>query len=77
MNGYWEQFSLYWTIRIFFLTFVEAFEDFEDQGVTHPGLDEENFRALMEKFSKTGVIPIITPEEMNLHLPDRSRAFRF
>jgi len=76
MDGYWAQFSLYWAIRIFFFTFVEVVEELEDQRVGLPGFDDDAFEALMQRFVAMGMIPIITPEEMNLHLRDRSRAFQ-
>ena len=76
MDGYWAQFSLYWAIRIFFFTFVEVVEELEDRGADLPGFDDDAFDALMQRFVTMGMIPIITPEEMNFHLEDRSKAFQ-
>jgi hypothetical protein len=35
-----------------------------------------NIDAAIKKLVKAGLIPIITPEEMNLHLKEREKAFR-
>jgi hypothetical protein len=77
MDGYWAQFSLCWSIRIFFTTFVDAFEEFEIMKVDLPELEEKGLESLMARLIDTGKIPIVTPEEINLHLPDPSKAFRF
>jgi len=77
MNGYWKTFTLYWTVRIFFFTFVEIGAEFEEQGVALRGIDGRRFLPLMRRFTKRGMVPIITPREMNLHLKDPSKAFRF
>jgi hypothetical protein len=70
MHGYWSKFSLYWGWRLFFFTFVEIVEAFESQGVSVPNFaDETRFDSLMKEFAAPGMMPIITPLEMNMHIP--------
>lgn len=70
MHGYWSKFSLYWGWRLFFFTFVEIAEAFESQGVSLPNFaDETRFDSLIKEFAAPGMMPIITPLEMNMHIP--------
>jgi Family of unknown function (DUF5677) len=70
MHGYWSKFSLYWGWRLFFFTFVEIAAAFESQGVPLPNFaDETRFDVLMKEFASPGMMPIITPRELNMHIP--------
>ena len=70
MHRYWSKFSLYWRCRLFFFTFVEIAQAFESQGVPLPNFaDETLFESLMKEFAAPGMMPIITPHEMNMHIP--------
>jgi Family of unknown function (DUF5677) len=74
MAGYWSKFSLYWGWRIFFFTFVEIINAFESLSVSLPNIaDETRFDLLMREFAAPGIMPIITPVEMNMHIPSRQR----
>jgi hypothetical protein len=74
MGKYWSEFSLYWGWRIFFFTLVEIADALQDEGVSAPNFtDEFLFETLMKKFSEFGMVPIITAEELNLHIPDDKR----
>lgn len=71
MSSYWREFVLYWGWRLFFFTFVEVGELLDGSPFALPDMDshaESRFGALSIPFSKCGPVPIITPQEMNLHL---------
>jgi hypothetical protein len=70
MGGYWSKFSLYWGWRIFFFTFVEIIHAFESLSISLPNIaNETRFDSLMRAFAAPGMMPIITPLEMNMHIP--------
>lgn len=70
MQGYWAKFSLYWGWRLFFFTFAEIVQAFESEGIELPDIaDEARFDSLMKEFVAPGMMPIITPVEMNMHIP--------
>ena len=74
MHEYWLKFSLYWGWRLFFFTFAEIVEAFESEGVSLPNVaDEARFDSLMKEFAAPGMMPIITPREMNMHIPVHQR----
>jgi hypothetical protein len=76
MSEYWSRFSLYWGWRIFFFSFVEVAEDFERAGVSVRNFEDElMFERLMSQFSEPGIMPIVTPEELNLHIPKEHYPF--
>jgi hypothetical protein len=76
MGEYWSRFSLYWGWRIFFFTFVEVTEDFEHADVSVRNFEDElMFERLMKQFSEPGLMPIVTPEELNLHIPKEHYPF--
>ncbi len=78
MDEYWAQFSLFWVTRIFALTFLGLVDEFVRLEIDIDLGDdrEEEIDAAVKRFVKTGLIPIITPEEMNLHLKEPEKIFR-
>lgn len=71
MSSYWREFVLYWGWRLFFFTFLEVGELLDGSPFALPKMEsdaESRFGALSISFSKCGPVPIITPQEMNLHL---------
>lgn len=79
MSGYWEGFSLYWGWRLFMFTTVEIMGTF--LGTKHEIADfseaqKESVARLGPILAKCGPVPILTPEEMNMHLgPGAKTAF--
>jgi Family of unknown function (DUF5677) len=69
MDDYWSRFSLYWGGRIFFFAFVDISEALVTEGIDVPNFQDDSlFESVMRQFAEPGVVPIITPQELNLHI---------
>jgi hypothetical protein len=75
MNRYWSRFALFWGTYVLAMTSAEILEEFSEDEWSMGESAEVNLKALeslLEKTSKSGYVPIITAQELNLHIsPER------
>jgi hypothetical protein len=74
MSGYWSRFALFWGTNMLGRTSAEIFEEFEDRewDMTVEVSPEEFQQAFAAIFSQT-YVPIITAQELNLHIDPSKR----